>query len=88
MTTRDTVRISRRERNLAKLPETSAAIHPGSGTTIVIERGVPGFYPAPSGISATDYNAAHGVTPSQASAMLVGSMYGWDAPGADPSFHG
>jgi len=30
-------------------------------------------------------NAACGVTPLQAECMLVGSMFGWSVPGADPT---
>lgn len=30
-------------------------------------------------------NARLGVTPTQAECMLVGSMFGWDTPGANPS---
>lgn len=46
-------------------------------------RGESGYRPA----SITDverYNSALGVTPAQAEAMLAGSMFGFDVPGADP----
>ena len=34
-----------------------------------------------------DMNTRAGVTPAQAQAMQIGSMFGWEVPGADPDRH-
>lgn len=34
-----------------------------------------------------DMNSRAGVTPEQAEAMQIGSMFGWEVPGADPDNH-
>lgn len=59
---------------------------------VILKRGVLGYW-------ATDYpkgytdaiidqmNARLGVTPAQRLAMEIGSMVGWDVPGADPAAH-
>ncbi len=36
---------------------------------------------------ATALNEAMGVTKTQEAAMLFGSTYGWDKPGADPKYY-
>ena len=33
------------------------------------------------------FNEALGVSREEAEAMKVGSMYGWDVPGANPEFY-
>lgn len=60
----------------------------GSDNAPVIEirRGEPGYTPCFDGQSADVLNAAAGVTPAQREAMLVGSMFGWHAPAADPGY--
>lgn len=37
-----------------------------------------------NGRAANEMNRELGITPAQAEAMKVGSMFGWDVPGADP----
>jgi hypothetical protein len=69
---------------LQKLPELCAALHPSDGSKIVIRRGVPGYTHAHPRIDVDEFNREEGVTPAQVEAMLVGSLFGWHVPGADP----
>jgi len=72
---------------LAKLPRYCMARHHTSGETILIERGVSGYYNAP-GRDPDRYNEQVGATPAQVEAMLFGSAFGWEIPAADPDNHG
>lgn len=65
------------------LPDMCAAAHPTDQAPILIRRGERGFYPAP-GIDVGGYNARHGITDKQVECMLIGSMFGWEVPGAIP----
>lgn len=75
-----------------KLPQLCFTLLPGTGQLICVKRGESGYYP--SGWSTTDaqenrriadeQNRKLGVTPAQEEAMKIGSMCGWDVPGADP----
>ena len=75
------------------LPELCYSLHESTGELIVIKRGECGYYP-------TDYNTPDkernieladrlneklGVNMWQRQAMEVGSICGWDVPGADPA---
>jgi len=51
---------------------------------VAIKRGVLGYHPVVTNLSARELNEAAGVTPAQASAMLNGSMFGWHVPAGDP----
>jgi hypothetical protein len=68
---------------LKKLPLLCMVRHPSDGASIIVRRGVEGYYAVQTKLSPEDYNGAD-VTPAQSEAMLVGSMRGWDVPGADP----
>ena len=78
------------------LPELCFSVLPGSGDLVCIKRGESGYYP--SGWSTgdpgrnrelADYNNERlGVSQAQRMAMENGSMFGWDAPGADPKAYG
>ena len=72
---------------LKKLPDMCAARLPNDKSPILIRRGVAGYWPAPRPDMDVDaFNARKGVTPAQVMAMQIGSMFGWDAPGADPDY--
>lgn len=71
---------------LQKLPEVCVTLDAVTGETILIKRGVSGYYPLP-GRDADAFNKRHGVTKAQVMAMEIGSMFGWDVPGADPDTH-
>ncbi len=75
------------------LPELCYSVHESTGELIVIKRGECGYYP-------TDYNTPDkernveladrlneklGVDMWQRQAMEVGSICGWNVPGADPA---
>lgn len=75
------------------LPYSCFSILPSSGELIIIERYKKGYYKAVKSdwlneerkrITADDLNQKIGVTKAQEAAMLVGSMFGWNIPGADP----
>lgn len=73
---------------LAKLPEMCASRDLADGSPIILKRGVQGYWPAPrSNFDVDGFNARHGVTAAQREAMEIGSMFGWDVPGADPDNH-
>jgi hypothetical protein len=69
---------------LQKLPELCAARLPATGEPIMIKRGVMGYYPGDPRLDVDAFNKKKGVTPEQAEAMLIGSMFGWEVSGADP----
>ena len=74
------------------LPEVCFSILPSTGDVIIIKHGESGYYRCEYSTEdkafnrefANDRNANLGVSKAQIEAMLVGSMYGWDAPAADP----
>lgn len=75
------------------LPEMCFATLPSSGELICIKRGEFGYYQSDWNTEdkqinqkLADYNNERlGVTVEQRKAMEVGSMAGWDCPGADPA---
>jgi hypothetical protein len=75
-----------------KLPEFCYGVLPTTDEVILIKRGEKGYYPYLDGAVkgkdvAKELNNRIGVTPAQAEAMMVGSMFGWDVPGADPDMY-
>ena len=74
------------------LPERCFGYLKAPGEIVVLQKGQKGF--APTGKYAENetpqecvdsLNAAMDVTKAQAAAMMAGSMFGWDAPAADPA---
>ena len=74
------------------LPEYCLSTLPSDGSLICIKRGEQGYYPfswetgdaEKNRAIADNYNQQRGITKAQEQAMVVGSMRGWDASGADP----
>ena len=69
------------------LPPLCYARHPATGATVLIVRGEAGCHPVQTFLTPGQLNAALAEPPTdaQVQAMLVGSMYGWQVPGADPA---
>ncbi|MBP3508248.1 DUF4314 domain-containing protein [Oscillibacter sp.] len=75
------------------LPEMCYSVQESTGDLIVIKRGEAGYYDCTyntddkqKNVELADYNNAKlGVTPEQRKAMEIGSLCGWDVPGADPA---
>jgi len=73
------------------LPDACFSTLPTTGELILLKRGVDGYFPCQTdkwrGMTgreeADERNGRLGVGMAQESAMLAGSMFGWDAPGAD-----
>ena len=64
-----------------------------TGELIILKRGESGYYRCEASTNdkdenidlADEYNEHLNVTPAQRQAMEIGSMFGWDVPGADPA---
>lgn len=76
-----------------RLPELCWSVLPGEGSLIYIKRGEDGYHlakeqtvnPEINRYLADHYNQKHGISKAQENAMVIGSMFGWDKPLADPS---
>ena len=77
------------------LPETCFSILPSSGQLIIIRCGEHGYYPSEWDTGkreenreiASSHNARRGITDIQEAAMLAGSIFGWNTPGANPQWY-
>ena len=75
-----------------ELPQQCYSMKPHHGIRILIERGESGYTPLEDKVMLYEelrqkingQNAELGVTRAQEEAMLAGSMFGWDVPGARP----
>ena len=74
-----------------KLPDACYSVNNTTGEVIIIKNGETGYYPTTysfKGEKAKEFvkkaNKELGVTCAQQHAMEIGSMFGWDVPGADP----
>lgn len=80
--------MSQLEKNLSKLPDHCAAMHPTENFPILIKKGESGYYPLSGNEENVDqYNKDRDVTPQQVEAMLAGSVFGFQVPGADPDIY-
>lgn len=70
------------------LPPLCYVRHPTSGETVVILHGEDGYRTLGTLCSPECLNAKLSPTPTEAqiNAMKHGSMFGWDTPGAKPTF--
>ena len=77
------------------LPETCLSVLPSSGQLIIIRHDERGYYPSEWDTGsreenreiASSHNARRGITDIQEAAMLAGSMFGWNTPGANPQWY-
>lgn len=81
-------------KNMNALPELCYAIDPVTDRAVILQRGTSGYYPVdhdkfpfakrdPAAF-VLQQNTAMQITDEQREAMIFGSMFGWDTPGADP----
>lgn len=78
------------------LPPTAMTVLPSTGDLVNIRRGMTGYYPSDWNTpgdrkrneeTAEFANQQHGLTKAQRAAMVCGSMFGWDVPGANPAMY-
>ena len=77
------------------LPEKCYAVLPSGDEIIIVKKGESGYYHtdkyghdrAEALAIVDECNESGGVSKAQAAAMLAGSMFGWDKPGADPGIY-
>jgi len=73
--------------NLAKLPAHCYGTNASTGETILIKCGTTGYWQAHTIKTAREMNEKLGVTEAQEMAMEVGSIFGFDVPGANPDLY-
>lgn len=79
----------------SSLPERCYHVLAETGEVIILEKGSSGYCKTTLDMGSREenrtlvdeYNRKMGVSKAQAEAMSVGSMFGWDVPGADPSHY-
>ena len=78
-----------------ELPDTCFPVLPSTGQLIIIKKSESGYYPSEWDTGnreenrdiASSHNARRGITDIQEAAMLAGSMFGWNTPGANPQWY-
>ena len=78
-----------------KLPDVCYSVMPGTGELIIIKRGKTGYYrcefsceeKAENRQMADLFNGKMEISRAQESAMLHGSMFGWNVAAADPDLY-
>lgn len=70
------------EQMLKALPEMCMARLMSDNSPILIKRGQVGYRPYNK--DPDEFNRVVGITPAQREAMVAGSMFGFDVPGANP----
>jgi hypothetical protein len=85
---------ARYDANMAKLPEkayVTNTIHAsgpnGNPPILCVKKGQEGYWPIYTLKTAQELNQIIGATEAQAAAILHGSLFGFDTPGADPDCH-
>jgi hypothetical protein len=74
------------------LPERCYALNAITTACVILEKGMSGYYTTdyPQGYTQEvidKLNESLGVSKAQAQAMFIGSMFGWNAPGANPEMY-
>ena len=77
------------------LPETCFSVLSGEGSLVILKRGEKGYFPSDLDSGNVDENRKiaefehhrRGINPAQVMAMQIGSMCGFDVPGADPQIY-
>jgi len=67
-----------------RLPRVCLALMPGDEKPIRIVRGESGYNAVHANTDVARFNSERGITEYQVEAMVTGSMFGWECPGADP----
>ncbi len=71
----------------SSLPGIAFATIAITGETIAMCRGEPSYYRVETSKTAEELNSMYGVSPTQARAMLAGTIRGWHKLPADPEQH-
>lgn len=77
------------------LPATCFSVLSGEGSLVILKRGEKGYFPSDLDSGNVDENRKiaefenhrRGINPAQVMAMQIGSMCGFDVPGADPQIY-
>lgn len=70
-----------------RLPPFCGSRLPSTGEPIMIGRDHKGYWPLEPDFDPDLFNRDLGVTNAQRMAMEIGSIFGWDVPGANPDMH-